>query len=560
METATRVGAPSIGESQDLNSTSDPIAAESGDQVNTKVNYSTEEFLRHETNLINDSEYLKPIHQNSKPQTPLETVEKVSNESTSDLIENDNPSFESVDKLEVSSDNIKNEESSKQDEDVKLISSRGPEANIDNLPEHEKLPGESETLDPSCPINHNENDQLKQHEGEKHEPESKFNEKAGGDLPNTPERFDASVAEGVESISNGKVLDNDHSLTDEAQSRSESTEFKENEDAAEGTTQEEWMDILGSGHLMKKVIIAGIPNTRPNKADICLISYTGHLEDGTVVDKAENVKIHLNDNEVIQGIDFALALMDKGEEAEVKVGPRFAYGSLGRKPDIPAGATLFYNVKLLDVNEEAPIHSLKVDERISVGLQKKERGNWWYSRGEHTIAINCYRRALEYLDDTDIPEPHSEEDIGRLLEERLKTYNNLGASQMKINAFDAALMSVNNVLTAQPKNVKALFRKAKILKEKGELNDSISIVRQALTHDPDNQALQQELSSLLAAQRKANSKQRELYKKMMGTGANQDKENEKKNSSKNNYTALKWVTLISFAVAVIGSIAIKYKA
>lgn len=41
-------------------------------------------------------------------------------------------------------------------------------------------------------------------------------------------------------------------------------------------------------------------------------------------------------------------------------------------------------------------------------------------------------------------------------------YNNLAAAQLKIGSFDAALMSVENVLRCQPNNVKALFRKAKV--------------------------------------------------------------------------------------------------
>lgn len=322
---------------------------------------------------------------------------------------------------------------------------------------------------------------------------------------------------------------------------------------------EEWMDILGSGHLLKKVLRTGFPDTRPHKSDICLVSYTGRLEDGTVVENVSNLKIHLNDNEVIQGIDFALALMDKGEEAEIKVGPRFAYGTLGRKPDIPSGATLFYTITLQDVEEDPPINTLHANDRISMGSKKKERGNWWYSREEHSIAINCYRRALEYLDDTDIPEPQNSEDVQKLIEERLKTYNNLAASQMKIHAYDAALMSVNNVLTSQPNNVKALFRKAKILREKGEIEEAIRTVRQALAHDSDSQSLQQELSSLLATQRKYNSKQKELYKKMLGTNPSPGKNEDTKNR-KSTYSAVKWTSMLAFAAVVVaGTVALKYK-
>lgn len=33
--------------------------------------------------------------------------------------------------------------------------------------------------------------------------------------------------------------------------------------------------------------------------------------------------------------------------------------------------------------------------------KKRERGNFWYERNEYNLAIQLYRRALEYLDDTD---------------------------------------------------------------------------------------------------------------------------------------------------------------
>jgi len=33
--------------------------------------------------------------------------------------------------------------------------------------------------------------------------------------------------------------------------------------------------------------------------------------------------------------------------------------------------------------------------------RKRERGNWWYGRKENTLAIHCYRRALEYLDEAE---------------------------------------------------------------------------------------------------------------------------------------------------------------
>ena len=83
-----------------------------------------------------------------------------------------------------------------------------------------------------------------------------------------------------------------------------------------------------------------------------------------------------------------------------------------------------------------------------------------------------YRRALDYLDENvsdDGEDDSAKKDpddpvMRQIWEDRLKVYLNLTAAQMKLEAYDAALRSVECVLRCQPKNVKALFRKAKVLK------------------------------------------------------------------------------------------------
>lgn len=45
----------------------------------------------------------------------------------------------------------------------------------------------------------------------------------------------------------------------------------------------------------------------------------------------------------------------------------------------------------------------------------------------------------------------------------MKVYNNMAAADMKLELYDAALKCVDNVLMCQPQNVKALFRKAKVI-------------------------------------------------------------------------------------------------
>lgn len=82
------------------------------------------------------------------------------------------------------------------------------------------------------------------------------------------------------------------------------------------------------------------------------------------------------------------------------------------------------------------------------------------------MAVQCYRRALDYLDEvesesTEHDKP-TDSELQQLLEDRLKVLNNMASAQIKMELYDQALTSLQAVLRCQPDNVKALFRKAKV--------------------------------------------------------------------------------------------------
>merc|ERR1719318_1188855 len=90
-----------------------------------------------------------------------------------------------------------------------------------------------------------------------------------------------------------------------------------------------------------------------------------------------------------------------------------------------------------------------------------------------------------------LPKPLQE-----LLEDRVKTLNNMAQAQMKLNAWDSALASVRQVLKIQPNNEKALYRKAKILQEKCQLDEAIGILRRINRLYPANKQCHTELAKL----------------------------------------------------------------
>ncbi|RZF43912.1 hypothetical protein LSTR_LSTR007248 [Laodelphax striatellus] len=377
-------------------------------------------------------------------------------------------------------------------------------------------------------------------------------------MANKEEKF--SNEDKIVSSTNGdvNVVQEESSPPEVVNNVSDKKENAEN-DGVTSTEVEEWMDILGSGQLKKKVIKEGKPDSRPQRADICQVKFEGRLENGKVVDKEDCLTINIGDGEVIQGLDFAIPLMDVEEEAELIVGPRFAFGQRGRLPDIPPDATLHYSVTLLSAEPEPDIAGYSIKERKRIGNRKKERGNWWYARQENTLAISCYRRALDFLDtdncdkveDSNKP---TDEEIRDIIEDRLKVYNNLAAAQMKIKAYDVALQSVENVLMCQPKNVKALFRKGKILAEKGDAEQSCTVLRLALSIEPSAE-IKKELDRQTKLQKKQTAQERNLYKKMLGTDSAKAQPDKTQRTN-----GLMWGALAgSVAAIVVGAAALRYK-
>jgi FK506-binding protein 8 len=60
-----------------------------------------------------------------------------------------------------------------------------------------------------------------------------------------------------------------------------------------------------------------------------------------------------------------------------------------------------YTLKLLEAKPEKDLENKSFGQRKEIGNKKRERGNFWFKRNEFNLAIQSYRRALEYLDETE---------------------------------------------------------------------------------------------------------------------------------------------------------------
>ncbi|MGH0173485.1 UNVERIFIED_CONTAM: hypothetical protein FKN15_066105 [Acipenser sinensis] len=167
-------------------------------------------------------------------------------------------------------------------------------------------------------------------------------------------------------------------------------------------------------------------------------------------------------------------------------------------PDIPADASLLYELQLLEVRERPSLQSLSASDCIRIGSQKRERGNYYFQREEYQDAFQSYSTALQVLSapTSATPTPEHEELRGG----RVKCLNNLAAVHIKLERYDDALETSSSVLELDPDNVKALFRKGKLLSDKGEFQEAMETLKKALKLEPSTKAIHLELSKLVKKQ------------------------------------------------------------
>jgi len=91
---------------------------------------------------------------------------------------------------------------------------------------------------------------------------------------------------------------------------------------------------------------------KPTKGKTVKVNYTGKLQNGRVFDSSKNwgkpLEFPAGVGRVIKGWDEAILDMKKGEKRIIILPPDLAYGDTGVKGHIPPGATLTFEVELVD--------------------------------------------------------------------------------------------------------------------------------------------------------------------------------------------------------------------
>jgi peptidylprolyl isomerase len=160
------------------------------------------------------------------------------------------------------------------------------------------------------------------------------------------------------------------------------------------------VDLSGDGGVLKSVLRQGAGDTPPKGYEVHAY-YTGILEDGSKFETKYNsrdgqlYKFTLGEGRVIKGWDVGFASMRKGERAMLTCRSDYAFGENGSPPTIPSGATLKFDIELIDFQEVSKeIWEMTETEKTTQAVVCKEHGTQSFKQkdfaGKHLLGTAIY--------------------------------------------------------------------------------------------------------------------------------------------------------------------------
>jgi FKBP-type peptidyl-prolyl cis-trans isomerase FkpA len=126
---------------------------------------------------------------------------------------------------------------------------------------------------------------------------------------------------------------------------------KKGQEFADNVAKEKNATKTESGIVMRTITPGS--GGSPSEDHIVKVHYEGKLIDGTVFDSSiqRNEPVEFPLGGVVPCWREAVQKMKKGEKAQIVCPSSLAYGDAGQPPDIPPGATLSFEVELLDFHK-----------------------------------------------------------------------------------------------------------------------------------------------------------------------------------------------------------------
>jgi len=255
--------------------------------------------------------------------------------------------------------------------------------------------------------------------------------------------------------------------------------------------------------------------------------YTGTLEsDGSKfdssVDRGKPFKFTIGRGQVIRGWDEGFGSMRVGERAVLTIRSDYGYGENGSPPKIPGGATLKFEVELLDFREkEKEKWEMSPVEIIQKAKSLKEEGTALFREKKFDDASTKYEDAAKLiLDDDEMDDEGNNDEVVPDDDRELYTacWSNAAMCHLKTNGWTDAIRASTMVLNVEgyETNVKALYRRGLAHLNNGSLAEAKRDLMKAHGEDGSNRDVRRAIQKLRKAQADAKLKEKQAFGGIFG--------------------------------------------
>ncbi|XP_047328107.1 peptidyl-prolyl cis-trans isomerase FKBP62-like [Impatiens glandulifera] len=279
------------------------------------------------------------------------------------------------------------------------------------------------------------------------------------------------------------------------------------------------IDVTGDSKVLKKILEEGHGIDTAKENAFVSVRYIAMLENGTVFEKRGfdgegPLEFITEEEQVIDGLDRAVATMKKGEKALLTINPEYGFGNVQVKRDlaiIPPNSTVIYEIEMVDFFKEKVPSELSCHERIQTAERKKEEGNLLFRDGKYQRAVKKYEKAVEFI----IEDGSLSGDDGNAMKTiRVSCWLNVAACNLKLKDFHQVISLCSKVLDVEFYNIKALYRRAQAYMETYDLQLAEIDIKKALEADPQNREVKMVQKRLKELKAESNKRDAKLFANM----------------------------------------------
>lgn len=287
-------------------------------------------------------------------------------------------------------------------------------------------------------------------------------------------------------------------------------------------SEQKIIQLLEDGGVTKVILEAPTGEESPIDGQEVDVTYLGTLENGEEfdknVDEDDPFQFFVGSDNIIKGWSVALLSMKKGEKSRFTIKADYAYGEAGSPPKIPGGATLIFEIKLIDFRDKQPSKwDYAPEERVPLAEGFKQEGNAAFKAGNLEEAVEHYLKAIDYIDIVRSVQ------INTLF---LSLHLNMSLIRFKQGDFKEAWSFAQKAVEKEP-TVKGYFRLGNALVAQSEFKLAVDAFKKGLEIEPTSKPIKKALFEARKEVKRLNNQQKNMFQQFFSNNEMYDPLQEK---------------------------------